>query len=600
MKKIVSILLCIIMLLGVMSTYAFALDYYAGESDSTAPVIDGKVEEGEYTWTSGRFSTQSNIPGKVGVVVTPKYNAKSQFYLSYDDEYIYMAYEEYNVISTIVWFRLNPRVGLSGDTAGQVDVYVTTKKGSGSTGSVAPAANIVRVYKSADEKSDVTPSTYLEELKCGWYDDGKANTNTVEIKIKRSALEEYAGGEFDKLGFRGLMQGSGDGSLGEVYYADENSEFKAFAGWTKYGYHVINLNNDGENPVVSSSCTTIDGIISEDEYSFASDVFDRNENVGNQFSVITEHSDTATQLYSQFLLNYDEEYLYIAYKERGGYKTTVSLDINPSLGDTQILIPIEYTRASTPTANTGHDILSTITPRVYSADGDYTEDTTATYIKEAKASWYDDGLRNNNIIELKLSMAALEAYAGVDIKEIGFRGIVTSSGEAVYCSVISDVEPLDVHTDKKYHVFELNGVNDVTEKEFEIDPDHQHSFDDWSIYSETHHMGICMECGTVEHNFHEWDDGVEAGDEITYTCVVCGATDVDEVVTEAPVVTDPVVTDPVDTEPTDTTPTSDTETEPADTEILVEKDGCGASVSAVAVAFVMMLGTCVTFVTKKR
>lgn len=60
--------------------------------------------------------------------------------------------------------------------------------------------------------------------------------------------------------------------------------------------------------------------------------------------------------------------------------------------------------------------------------------------------------------------------------------------------------------------------------------------------------------------------------------------------------TTPAETTPAETTPADTTPT---ETAPIETEPTVEK-GCGASVAAIAVALVAALGTCVTFINKKR
>ncbi len=591
MKKIISIILCTMLFVCAMSTCVFSLNYYVGDGDITAPVTDGKVEEGEYTWTSGRFDPKVAIPGKVNIVVMPQMNINSQFYMSYDSDYIYMAYEEYNSTSTLVWFRVNPCVSFE-KTEGQIDFYVNFSKGTGASGSGDPAASLVRVYASAEQRNDVSTSDYLAALKCGWNDDGKANTNTVEIKIKRDALEKYAGGEFDQIGFRGLIQGSGDGSKGEVYFADENSDFKAYGGWGRYGYHIINLNTNGENPATAPSSVSVDGVVNDGEYSWVSDAFDRNENIGNEISVITKHSDSE-KLTSQFFMNYDGEYIYLAYRERGGYATEVSLDINPSLAKSQILIPISYTRSNDVSSNTGVDILSSITPRIYSQNGDYTEDTSLMFVIAAQGSWRDDGKRNNNTIELKISVAALEEYVGTDITQIGFRAIVTSDGEAVYCSALSPVAPLDVHTDKKYHVFELNAENDVTEKIFAVSADHQHTFDKWISYSETHHSAICSECGILEYDFHSWNDGDASSEEgiISFECVLCGAAAQDTLPETAPA---------IDVEPEDKGDTDREATETQKTEILVDKKGCGASFAVVGVTLVATMGVCTIFISKRK
>ncbi len=72
-----------------------------------------------------------------------------------------------------------------------------------------------------------------------------------------------------------------------------------------------------------------------------------------------------------------------------------------------------------------------------------------------------------------------------------------------------------------------------------------------------------------------------------------------------PADTTPADTTPADTTPADTTPadTTPTESAPADTatpDAPAEEGGCGASVAAVAVALVAMLGTCTVFVNKRR
>ncbi len=60
-----------------------------------------------------------------------------------------------------------------------------------------------------------------------------------------------------------------------------------------------------------------------------------------------------------------------------------------------------------------------------------------------------------------------------------------------------------------------------------------------------------------------------------------------------PAETEPAETEPAATEPAETTPV-ESETEPA------KEGGCGASVAALAVALVAVLGTCTAFISKKR
>ncbi len=69
---------------------------------------------------------------------------------------------------------------------------------------------------------------------------------------------------------------------------------------------------------------------------------------------------------------------------------------------------------------------------------------------------------------------------------------------------------------------------------------------------------------------------------------------------DAPAETELAETTPAETTPAETTPA---ETEPADTttpDAPVAENGCGASIAAVAVALVAVLGTCTVFVNKRR
>ncbi len=604
MKKIISVILCIFMLIGAASTCISALDYFAGEKATAAPTLDGTINDGEYSWTSGKINAKgatksSPIVNKLYASVDVKDSLESlQYFISYDDEYIYVAYMETGTVTTEVWFDLNPRAGMS-NSQGQIFTYV-----------VCSPDGISRVLAyectSAGDRSDQTAKYVAESAGLG-HDDGKKNTNHIELKFKRSALEAYAGAKFDKLGFRSCVQRA-SGAEGEIFYADEKSESKPFWFYDAYGHHIINLNNNGENPDVNSGTVTVDGLVSEGEYVWSSDPYDRNVGVGNEFFVMTPHTDDQA-LTAQFFMNYDGEYLYIAYKERGGYETPFWFDINPCAGKTdttgQLMTYIKYTRDNSYGANNGVDVLSLLETREYSADGKYNTVEGSKYITEAMASWFDDGMRNNNTIEIKVSVAALEEYAGADVTKIGFRGILQGyGGEAFFSSAISPVKPIDFHPNRAYHVFSLNGKNNVTKDEFELDASHVHNYDGWTRYSETQHSGMCTDCGMTEYDFHEWDPNGEivkaatetAEGKVRYTCTVCGATDEDVIPMtkkEEPA-TEPVVTEPAQTAPA--------ETEPADTEPPVdgEESGCGSTIATISIALVASLGICTVFAKKRR
>lgn len=201
-----------------------------------------------------------------------------------------------------------------------------------------------------------------------------------------------------------------------------------------------------------------DGVISEGEYSWTTGLYDRNSEVANEFHVFTPHTDTIGDgLWAQYWLDYDEDYIYVGYKERGDYKTTAWVDINPRIGmgntTGQIFIYFEFVRDDS--KQSAYD--ASCAGRVYVTDGsgNYTTEL-SDYVVDAKGFYYDDGMRNQNTVEIKLNRDALTTYAGAAFDSIGFRGLVQSGGsEALYYDGNSSVKPIWFHEDKGYKKIEL-------------------------------------------------------------------------------------------------------------------------------------------------
>lgn len=605
MKKIISVFLCVLMLMSSVSMLASALTYYAGDKATTAPTVDGEINDNEYSWTSGKINAKgsiksSPIANKLYATVDVTDSLSSfQLYMGYDDKYVYVAYKEVGTSSTEVWIDLNPRAGFA-SSQGQIFTYVNYS-GSLKVVSYECTSPTDRSDKAAEYVSDAAAKAQNAA--------GQSSVH-VELKFSRTALEKYAGGSFNQIGLRAVVQRSG-GANGELFYADEASTSTPYWFYEKYGHHIVNLNNNGENPVDVVGTVSVDGLIRDGEYAWESDIFDRNIGVGSKFFVVTPHTDTEA-LTAQYFVGYDEEYVYVGFKERCGYETKAWFDLSPFVGLDkglgQLMINVNYVRDNNVPANTGSDIMSVVSIREYSSDGQYKEVDATKYVAAAQGSWFDDGMRNNNAIELKISMSALEEYAGADVKELGLRGVIQDyGGESIFCNKLSKKAPLDFHTDKSYVVFELNGKGEVEEKEFEIDPSHVHRYDVINAYSDTQHVGACSDCGNMTYGFHKWDSGEvkkEATEttegRIVYTCTDCGAKDEDVIpVKKNDSYVDIPETEPQDTEPQETTPT---ETEPAESETdEVSKDaGCGASLGCVAAMIVIMLGACITFVSKKK
>ena len=62
------------------------------------------------------------------------------------------------------------------------------------------------------------------------------------------------------------------------------------------------------------------------------------------------------------------------------------------------------------------------------------------------------------------------------------------------------------------------------EKDSWIIPATGHDWGEWKEYDETSHSRVCAnDASHIEYADHEWDEGVTADRETTYTCTVCGA-----------------------------------------------------------------------------
>jgi len=286
----------------------------------------------------------------------------------------------------------------------------------------------------------------------------------------------------------------------------------------------------------------VDGAIGDGEYAWTSDALDKLVTFYNEFYVVEEHDD-GVALTVEYLLDTDDTGLYIAVSERTtGYTNLWCVDLvfctADGLKDT-MTIDMEFVRDNS---------LAEAYAPIYNQFLINGEDAAAdleTYVAEGLGYYFDDGLRNNNYVELKLDKAAIEELVGDEIVGFGIR-MVTAPGEdrpglVIYGDEESEAYPT-TNSDFGYHFFALEeGALDNPGTPTETEP-----------------------------------------------------TETEPAETE-PTDTEPAETDPVETTPTETEPT---ETEPTEDEILEEK-GCGASVAAIAVALVATLGTCTAFVIKK-
>lgn len=242
MKKFIAILMSAVMLIGVMSLSSFAVEYDAGLPATVAPEIDGIVEDGEYGWTSGKYDTKVAEDGVFNLLNDPAEPDFVEFFMAHDEDFIYIAYREQKVSpDTKIWLDLNPRAMLP-DSQGQILCQVKLIDG------VASSSALECI--SSSERSD-KKDTYLYDVS----GSSKDGVNTIEIQFDREALEDYAGEEFDALGFRAILQNMGTGSSEAFGYADANSAARPFWFVPGLGYHILTMQPAPETEAPTEALT---------------------------------------------------------------------------------------------------------------------------------------------------------------------------------------------------------------------------------------------------------------------------------------------------------------------------------------------------------
>lgn len=217
---------------------------------------------------------------------------------------------------------------------------------------------------------------------------------------------------------------------------------------------------------------TVDGLICENEYSWTSEKYDRNVTVDGEFYTVTAYNDTQI-LTSQFWMDYDDEYLYIAYRDRvPGYKSGLVLDLypNPKAGvKDQLTIELTFSRAVGESQYASYDdVTIAVYQYVDNVKNNRVTLNAGDYVVDSARSWRDDGMKNNNSIELKISRAALASYAkSTSLDSLGLRGFITSGASAGYYPEAcfgdkgSTVFPNYLHAHIGYHVFGLKELNSM-------------------------------------------------------------------------------------------------------------------------------------------
>lgn len=404
MKKLISIVLVAVMLLSVLPLATFAKEDYAGAAATTAPEIDGKVNENEYSWTSGQYDRDATVENEFHIVAATGANVPlyAQWWMSYDADYVYVAYKERGDYKTEAWIDLNPAL----PAASQLSLYFIFNRGDCGGAAMDAEGTIKSTYvfeysgePGNSSRVEANVADYVIDSAGSWHDDGAKNWNTVEFKLSREALANYAGVEnFDQIGIRGFIQ-----SQGEQFYANNNSEYKALGTHSHRGYHIVNLGEETESETDAPAHTAnveVNGVIEDEEYAFTSGELARTQDGGLYSHWIAAATANSK---STYFWDYDADYIYFAYRGEGDMVSDMWLYLNADIESKEAVRL--YLRSDWGTAQNPAAVLLT-------ADDVSSALTWGDYVEEYASDNWDTGSLNVNEIELKIKRAALsdEAY----------------------------------------------------------------------------------------------------------------------------------------------------------------------------------------------
>ncbi len=298
---------------------------------TSSVIIDGKINEEEYWWRSGIYDRNTTEEGEFYVIKqhTDKAHITLQTYFCYDDEYIYIAYEERANYTSEVYFDLNP-----GDSENrQLSIYTRFARTKGEMENARYAPQALTVYDCVDDDTDnrreLVTSDYIVDSARSWWDDGQRNVNYIELKIKRSALAEYIGEEsFDKIGLRVVTLSVPPYTNGKPVscYGNKYADTFPLCMYNDIGYHTITLGVKGDPAEAVDSrfleeygqkvfcigqqtddAPYVDGIVNTHEYSV------KMETLMSEYGSFNEHTGGEWGVeWANYYISYDDECIYIA------------------------------------------------------------------------------------------------------------------------------------------------------------------------------------------------------------------------------------------------------------------------------------------------
>lgn len=239
MKKIFAVVICAILLTCAVSLNTFALSFYSEEEPSVSPVIDGKINIGEYAWTTTALDKKTDIENTF-YVITPHIDGQAltvEYLLSYDEENIYFAIAErtlgYITSNVIDLVYCTP----DGIVKGNMKIELNFTRDGDMTEAYAPTFNSF-MLDGEDFQGNI--SKYITDAKGFYRSDDVRNNNYIEMKLDRAAIEEFVETDVVGLGVRVISHPNGQND-GETVFGDKNSIAYPNGSHGNIGYHFFGL-----------------------------------------------------------------------------------------------------------------------------------------------------------------------------------------------------------------------------------------------------------------------------------------------------------------------------------------------------------------------
>ncbi len=311
MKKIISIMLCVFMLLSVTAVTAFAEDEAVDNSTidlttnvSVAPVLDGVISDGEYTYNHGGELTgdilwESFDADGILIGVDTPYTAgyrSAKWALAIDDDYFYVAMEVNKVDGAVPqaeFMIMRNKVGHPNDSYAFRNII----KADGTT---VKEANAIFGFGTNDATATNNGDTYVYEGRIARSELG-LSADTIHF-MSRVYSDDGEWGSFLLFGYDAESMAIKVTPLADA--ADEPAKEYSIMDLEAFGQaHWVIAGKAEDAPIA-------DGIVEDGEYTLVvKDMVPANDDADDRFFCIDPQGLDVENF--NLYLSYDDDYIYI-------------------------------------------------------------------------------------------------------------------------------------------------------------------------------------------------------------------------------------------------------------------------------------------------